>query len=342
MTLSSPPSIVTRKCLSQSSNGGVKRPTGSEEPIGFGACCTNMMFRRVFLFSAAVLTLLPLIGCTKKGTATGPIANSTAAETIRKALIADTSSGENTSDSEEEAPEVVTGWGTLKGRVVFAGDAPSPRAIIPDKDVEFCSKNGLFDESVQVDTEGGLANMLIYLNEKKPPIHPSLAKSNGEEVQLDNKGCRFEPHILLVQTGQTLLIKNSDTVGHNTNGSLTKNPSFNGTLPAGSTIKKVFKKGESAPGTVTCSMHPWMKGRIFIRDNPYMVLTASDGSFEIPKLPAGTYEFGFWHEAGGNLRGLKLSDGTTSSKGRIKLTIPADGMLDLGNIKIGPSQIKVK
>ena len=50
---------------------------------------------------------------------------------------------------------------------------------------------------------------------------------------LDNKDCRFDPHVAFVQTGQTLVIKNSDTVGHNSNVATIKNPPSNNLIPAG-------------------------------------------------------------------------------------------------------------
>jgi len=229
-------------------------------------------------------------------------------------------------------------WGTLKGRLVVGGDPGKPGAINVNKDVEYCGKHDLVDETIVVGENGGLANVFIYLYVKKGKsvdIHPDLEKP-GDTIVLDNKGCRFEPHALVVRTGQTLEIRNSDPgIGHNTNAqTLMKNPKFNEQVSNDSPLVKVFKKTEARPAEVACNVHPWMKSYVLVRDNPYMVVTGEDGSFEIKNIPAGKHEFAFWHEGAGNLRKLKLGGSVTSRKGRAKLEIPAGETLDLGDVKI--------
>ena len=56
---------------------------------------------------------------------------------------------------------------------------------------------------------------------------------------------------------------------------------------------------ERLPGLVDCNIHPWMKGYLLVRDNPYMAVTGNDGSFLIANLPAGEWEFQAWHERSG-------------------------------------------
>ena len=38
-------------------------------------------------------------------------------------------------------------WGTVKGRLVFGGDAPEPVVLEIERDADVCGKNGLIDES---------------------------------------------------------------------------------------------------------------------------------------------------------------------------------------------------
>ena len=57
----------------------------------------------------------------------------------------------------EAAPQA-TGTGTIKGRFVFEGQAAAPAAISVTKDVEVCGQHHLMDESLLVDSKGGLAN----------------------------------------------------------------------------------------------------------------------------------------------------------------------------------------
>ena len=235
-------------------------------------------------------------------------------------------------------------WGTLKGRIVIDGKLPEPQAINVNKDVEFCGKHDLKVETVTTGEKGALQNAFVYLylkRNKTVPIHPDLEKVGEEPVILDNKGCRFEPHVLTLRLGQTLEIKNSDEgIGHNTKADLLKNPPFNETVSSGASIKKKFDKVEAYPATVSCSIHPWMTSHLLIRDNPYMAVSGEDGSFEIKNIPAGKHEFIFWHESVGNMKKVSLgSGGKTDRKGRAKLEIPAGGVLDLGEIKLKPAAV---
>ena len=41
---------------------------------------------------------------------------------------------------------------------------------------------------------------------------------------------------------------------------------MNVTIPSGGSIKKSFEKEERVPVPVSCSIHPWMRGWLLIRD----------------------------------------------------------------------------
>ena len=83
-----------------------------------------------------------------------------------------------------------------------------------------------------------------------------------------------------------------------------------------------------------------MHGYILVKDDPYMVASAEDGTFEIKNIPAGTYEFEFWHEKPGRLKSLKYNGGTLNRQGRAKLTIKDGQTLDLGEMKVPASMLK--
>jgi len=233
-------------------------------------------------------------------------------------------------------------WGSLKGRLVYEGDAGKPKAINVTKDVEYCSKHKLVDEQLIVADDGGLANAFVYLylrRGKSVDIHPDYDKDLDQPIVLDNKGCRFNPHALAVYTKHPLEIHNSDKgIGHNTNAqALMRNPKFNELISNDSPVIKKFKHSESYPTPFACNVHPWMGASVLIRENPYMAISAKDGNFEIKNIPAGKHEFTFWHETNGNMRGLSVGGEKTSRRGRVKLTIPAGKTLDLGEIKVAPS-----
>jgi hypothetical protein len=228
-------------------------------------------------------------------------------------------------------------WGSIKGKFVYKGDAKEEQVAV-NKDVEYCGEHNPVVETVTVGEDGGLANVFIYLyvaRGKKVDIAPSYKTDGLEPKVIDNHFCRFEPHALTVWTAEPFEIRNSDTIGHNTNGQLLAvNTKFNETVPQGTPIKKKFTKSEPRPAMVTCNIHPWMNAAVLIRDNPYMAVSGADGTFEIKDLPAGEHEFILWHEARGFIRDLKLGGDKVDRTGKVELKVAADDVLDLGDIEV--------
>lgn len=235
------------------------------------------------------------------------------------------------------------GWGSLKGRFVYEGQDEGGDVKVT-KDVEFCSKTPLADETVEVGDGSGLRNLFVYLYVKrgaKVEVHPDYAAAEATPLTLDNKACRFEPHAMTLWTKHPLEIRNSDGgIGHNTNAQkLVANPKFNEQISNDRPTVKKFEKSEPLPTEVACNVHPWMTAILLIRDNPYMAVSGADGSFEIKNVPAGKQEFVLWHEAKGFVRDVKLKTSATDRKGQVELTIPEGGVLDLGDIKVAPAML---
>lgn len=238
-------------------------------------------------------------------------------------------------------PACADEWGTLKGRFVLGGDAAAPAALTVDKDVEVCGKHKLVAEEFVVGEGKGVANVVVFVRDKKVKVKPELAAAAKEaKPVLDNINCRFEPHVLFVQAGQELTIKNSDTVGHNSNIATVKNAPSNNLIPAGGEVKAKFTADEAVPAQVTCNIHPWMKGWLVVRDNPYAAVSKADGSFEIADLPAEEVELQFWHEKAGYIGEMTINNKKeTVKKGRMKKAIKA-GDNDLGEIVLGTGLFK--
>jgi plastocyanin len=226
-------------------------------------------------------------------------------------------------------------WGSIKGKFVVDGAVGDPAAINVNKDAETCGKHDLVDETVVVGEGGGLQNVVVYIYTRSAlDVHPDYEASAKEPAVLDNKGCRFEPHILAVRTSQELQVANSDPVGHNTNAAFVQNPGFNQMIASGSPVTLTLAKAEPMPAAVACNIHPWMKGYLVVRQDPYVGISDGKGEFEIKNIPVGQHEFVFWHEAKGNMRDLTLEGGKTDRRGRAKLKIAAGETLDLGEIKV--------
>ncbi|MEO8496425.1 MAG: hypothetical protein ABI614_15260, partial [Planctomycetota bacterium] len=235
------------------------------------------------------------------------------------------------------------GWGDLKVRFAYGGSVPAAAPITVTKDQEYCGKFGLLDESLVVNAENrGIKNVVATLyrgTDKTPiPIHESYIDHALDDVVLDNQHCRFEPHVALLWTAQTLVIKNTDTVGHNTNISTTTNPPSNDIIPAGGSMSKMFPQVERAPASsVTCSIHPWMKAWLVVRDNPYFAASNKDGDLEIKNLPAGEWTIQFWQEKAGYVADVKVAGKTTEwTRGRVDVKIEDGKVTDLGLVEFAP------
>jgi hypothetical protein len=232
-------------------------------------------------------------------------------------------------------------WGDLKLRFVVDGKAPAPAPLDITKDAAVCAnpKNPkLVNESFVVGKDGGIKNVIVFLvpeKGSKVKIHNSYAASEKAEVELDNKSCRFEPHVALVRTGQTLVLKNSDPVGHNSKLDFFANTPQNPIIPANGAfpIKPAdLSKAEKRPTPVSCSIHPWMSGYVLVQDHPYMAVSDENGVVEIKNVPAGKHTFQAWQEGVGYV----VSSGKAKFvKGKADITIK-DGANDLGEFKVKP------
>jgi hypothetical protein len=230
-------------------------------------------------------------------------------------------------------------WGSLKGRFVVVGVPPKPTPLTVVGD-QFCIGQAPVSESIVVmESDGSLANVLVYLRlarRETVDVHPDYAATLKEPVFLDNKICHFEPHVAVLRTGQTLVIKNSDPMGHNTKLA----DIFNEIIPAGEERPKTISLAAVTPLSVNCSIHPFMKGYVLVQDHPYMAASAKDGKFEIKNIPAGKRAFTFWHESPEFMRDLKVGAGTTDRRGTLELTIKAGETLDLGDVKVPVASLK--
>jgi len=227
------------------------------------------------------------------------------------------------------------GWGTVKGQVVFDGPVPERAKLVVNKDEKACLKNGpLYSEDYVVNPKTkGVRWVVVWLTDasdpKKPlPIYPALKEVTPKTVELDQPCCQFEPHILAIRQGQTVVAKNSAEVPHNVNvqgGAV--NPSLNPILPPGSKVEIPNFVAATTPVQVSCGIHPWMKAYIRVFKNPYFAVTDENGNFEIQHAPAGAYHLVAWQESVG-----WVAPESKPTKLGMPITIKDGGVTD---VKIG-------
>jgi len=135
---------------------------------------------------------------------------------------------------------------------------------------------------------------VVYVNAIPGKTFPAPEK---REV-MDQKGLTFQPHILVIQVGQTVDFLNSDNVQHNVfwpSMSGDKKLGHNmGTWPKGE--KRPYKFEHEGVAPLLCNVHPEMSGYIVVSPTPYYAETDASGSYKIDNVPDGDYTLTAWHE----------------------------------------------
>jgi hypothetical protein len=210
--------------------------------------------------------------------------------------------------------------GALTGQVRFEGAAPKPRPVRMEAD-PLCVPvgRGVVFETLQVDGKGGLKDAFVYV---KDGLRGRTFPAPKTPVQLDQKGCRYDPHVFGVQVGQPVLISNSDPAVHNVNAQSKVNPRFNLIQPKGTPRStRTFSKPEIMV-PIRCDVHPWMGSWIGVLEHPFFSVSRADGAFEIKGLPPGSYTIEAWHEELGiqtqkvTVDGKKPATATFTFKGK--------------------------
>jgi len=179
------------------------------------------------------------------------------------------------------------GIGTITGKVVFTGTYAAGKTVI-SKDREACGDTKL-DPSLLVGKEGQLKNAVVQISDLKQ------GKSPPKEAELDQAKCEYVPHVIVVPTGATVKIKNSDGILHNVHSVSEKNTPFNRAQPKFmKEIKETFSKPEIVQ--LRCDVHGWMNGWIVVTENPFFDVTQVDGTFKFDSVPVGKYTLEVWHE----------------------------------------------
>ena len=190
----------------------------------------------------------------------------------------------------------VSNGGTISGTVKWSGPVPKTIDFPITKDQQVCDPDGKKTTDLErliIGATGGVANTIVYLKN----ITSGKAMNEGlpeQRQHLDQKHCRYIPHILLVPEGGNFSMMSSDNTLHtiHMDGAATFNLPF--PFP-----DRVTTRQMPAPGLVNLRCnggHVWMNAEMMVIQHPYYAVTDESGHFELTNIPPGNYELVAWHE----------------------------------------------
>ncbi len=184
----------------------------------------------------------------------------------------------------------------IRGVVHFKGD-PRKRVKIDMGQDPACDLSAHGDNLSEqyIVNDGGLANAFVYI---KSGFGDQKFTAPTTPVILDQKGCRYVPHVVALMVGQTLRVLNSDMTMHNVHSepSAPDNHYIDVSMAPGGKPAETSFLGPETMISVRCNMHPWMEAFVNVAANPYYTISDSTGHFEIHNVPAGDYTLAAVHE----------------------------------------------
>lgn len=188
----------------------------------------------------------------------------------------------------------VENGGTIKGTVKWQGPLPHLAASEINKDQFVCDPQGQKHRDLErllVSPDGGIANTVVFLRNITRGKAMDLPTSRRF---LNQKSCRYEPHILLVPVDATLTVKSSDPLLHTVHMSGSSDYNLPFTAEGQQSTRTMNREGVVS---LRCNAgHVWMNGEMIVARNPYYAVTDQDGNFELTEVPPGDYEIVAWHE----------------------------------------------
>lgn len=188
----------------------------------------------------------------------------------------------------------VTDGGSVTGTVKWSGARPQPVTLPITKDPTVCDINGNKTrdlERIIIAPDGAVENTVVYL---KDITKGKAMDMPAAERTLDQKNCKYVPHVLLVPKGGEFGMTSSDPVLHNVH--MTGAELYNIPFPIENhLVKRPFNR--LGVTNLKCDAgHVWMNAVVLTVENPYYAITDANGNYTIKDIPAGTYTIEAWHE----------------------------------------------
>jgi plastocyanin len=159
-----------------------------------------------------------------------------------------------------------------------------------------------------VGPKGGFADVVVSLK----GVPGQAASATAPPMVMDQKNCLYVPTILAIQTGQKLVVKNSDQCVHNVHSvpTVAGNEEHNDPqMPGGADLTYTFSQPEKNL-KFKCDVHPWMFAWVTVVDSPYFCVSDKTGKFTIKNVPPGKYTLEATHrKLGAQTQEIEVKDG---------------------------------
>jgi plastocyanin len=178
----------------------------------------------------------------------------------------------------------------IVGVITLKGTPPPEKEITPLMENPDCGKMHTTTPTTHfyvVGAKGELADVVVSLK----GVTGKSTGASAPPAVLDQKGCLYTPTILAIQTGQKLIVKNSDPCIHNVHATpaVPGNPETNqGQAPGAADLTYTYTQPEMFL-RFKCDVHPWMFAWVSVFDSPYFCVSEKDGKFVIKNVPPGKY-----------------------------------------------------
>lgn len=182
--------------------------------------------------------------------------------------------------------------GDITGTITLKGTPPPEKPITQLKDDVNCGKmhtEPVFTRFYVVGKAGELADVFVTLK----GISGKSTGPSAPPLVIDQKGCEYVPYVAACQTGQKIVVKNSDPFLHNVHPTPVNTAGGNkesnmAQMAGGADLTFVFPAAENFL-RFKCDVHPWMFSYVNVVDHPYFDVTGKDGKFTIKNVPPGKY-----------------------------------------------------
>jgi plastocyanin len=199
----------------------------------------------------------------------------------------------------------------ITGTITLQGTPPAEKEITPLMENSDCAAmyNGKAPTThfYAVGPKGEFADVVVSLK----GVSGKSTGASAPAAVMDQKGCLYTPQIMAIQTGQKLVVKNSDNCVHNVHSvpAVDGNTSHNDVqMIGGADLTYTFTKPEMFL-KFQCDVHNWMFAWVSVFDSPFYCITDKDGNFVIKNVPPGKYTLEANHrKLGAQTKDVEVTD----------------------------------